>query len=341
MTHKPLIEAVKVKSAKKYDFLPSMELVAPLLRSADLTIGNLETVLAGDQYGISGYPTFNGPQILASDLKKSGFNFLTTCNNHSFDKGSRGLKHTLSILDSQGIAHTGTFSDTAVAERSSLLIIKGCRIGILAFTYGTNGELTRRITPLINLIDSTALLNEINSLKSRNADIIIAVLHFGVEYQMTPTDEQRNIVRYLWDNGVSIVFGHHPHVLQPAFFDTSANRFVIFSLGNFLSNQQGNNRDLGGIADITIEKSSRDSVFRIRSASIHPTGVFLWNHKSHVRYSVVLLDSLKTGSLPPPYPSSWKAKADTLSFINNHLYSLDRKFFYADSTTNASPDSSR
>lgn len=341
MTHSSVINASRVKTVKKYDFLPSFELIAPYLQCGDLTIGNLETVLAGDSFGISGYPTFNAPQVLANDLKESGFDLLTTCNNHSFDKGLKGLKNTLHHIDSLGFLYTGTFADSVPLKRHIMTEIRGCNIGVLAYTYGINGTLTSRVSRYINTIDTIKILNEIDTLKANKADIIIAVMHFGNEYRMYPSEEQKTLVQFLWRNGVQIVIGHHPHVLQPAVFDTANNRFAVFSLGNFYSSQKGNNKDIGGIADITIRKMPGDSLFKITDAHISIFNVVTWTDISKLRYTVLPLDSTVIKSLPSQYPASWYSKMDTLPFFIKHLNSMNGIFFYDTTKTVNPPDSSR
>jgi poly-gamma-glutamate synthesis protein (capsule biosynthesis protein) len=341
MTHMPVINASRVKTPKKYDFLPSFELIAPYLQSGDLTIGNLETVLASDKYGISGYPNFNAPQVLANDLKECGFDLLTTCNNHSFDKGLKGLKNTLYHIDSLGFLYTGTFADSVPVKRHILTEIKGCKIGVLAFAYGINGTLTNRLSRYINTIDTVKILNEIDSLKSNNADIIIAVMHFGIEYQMNPSEEQKSLVHFLWRSGVQIVIGHHPHVLQPAVFDTANNRFAVFSLGNFYSAQKGKNKDFGGIADITLKKMPGDSLFEIEDARVVISGVVTWTDSSKLRYTILPLDSTVIQSLPSHYPGNWLSIVDTLPFFTKHLNSMNGTFFYDTTKTVNPPDSSR
>ena len=341
MTHYPLVLAAKVKNTKRYDFTSSFEMVSPLFKQADIVIGNLETVLAGDQYGISGYPTFNGPQALAKDLKTAGFTVLTTANNHSFDKKVSGLKSTIKLLDSVGISHTGTFTDPKTTNRSLIIPVKGYLIGILSYTYGTNGELSKKAQKYINIIDSGSILKDIDSLQNKKVDIIIASVHFGSEYMMFPSEKQKEIVSFFWNNGVTIVFGHHSHILQPAVLDTTHNCFTVFSLGNFMSNQKGENKEYGGIADITIQKPITDSLFKITSAVVHPTCMFKWSENSRPRYSILLIEELSGNKLPSKYPGRMLKVADTLPFLNSHFNVLDCKFNYVTKQTGRSSDSCR
>ncbi|HEX3020576.1 MAG TPA: CapA family protein, partial [Chitinispirillaceae bacterium] len=270
MTHISLLETIHHPS-KGYDFNDIFKMVRPLISKADLVIANLETVMAGDSLGITGYPEFNSPQILAANLKNAGIDVLTTANNHSFDRGVKGLKNTIKLLDSLGIHHTGTHIDTSVSSRSLVLKVKNLKIGIISYCYGINGDLSARISKHINIIDTLSIQNEISYLEKQNVDLIIASVHFGVENRSQPDKSQISLVRFLQRNGVSIVLGHHPHVLQPYMFDSTANFFVIFSLGNFLSSQKSFNREFGGIADLVIRKTPHDKKACIESARIIPT----------------------------------------------------------------------
>jgi poly-gamma-glutamate capsule biosynthesis protein CapA/YwtB (metallophosphatase superfamily) len=340
MTHLPLVQAAKIKNVKRYDFSSSFEMVSPLLKQADIVIGNLETVLAGDKYKLTGYPSFNGPQVLAFNLKNAGFTVLTTANNHSFDKSIAGVKNTLHFLDSAGLMHTGTYSDTgASVERCLILTVKSCKIGIFSYTYGINGTLSKKSQKFINIIDTVTIAKDLEYIRSKNVSIIIASIHFGIEYTTIPNDSQRQLVNFLWNNGVSIIFGHHSHVLQPMVFDTSNNRFAIFSLGNFMSNQHGNNREFGGIADLILSNDS--SQVKVISAVMHPTCMYQWIDKKRPRYSILLLEDLLAKKSPAGCPEKVYKIADTMPFIVRQFHALDGKFFYAGNDTITASGSSR
>ncbi len=341
MTHFPLVSAARVGKKGEYDFTSQFEMVSPLLKKADLVIGNLETVLAGDHFGFSGYPQFNGPQALAPCLKKSGFTVLTTANNHSFDQNLIGLKNTLHLLDSINLLHTGTFSNNRTSEKSLIATVKGITIGVLSYTYGTNSVLSDRLQKHINIIDSASILKEINFLRKKNVAIIIASIHFGTEYSSQPSDEQKRIVTFLWQNSVAIIFGHHSHVLQPAVFDSLNNRYVIFSLGNFYSNQFGNNREFGGVCDITISNCLNNSVFRIESAIIHPTCVYHWNDTKRTHFNILLLNNIRESKLNSYNPGYMMKLSDTIKYFDRFLHGLDGNFNYEPLQKNSSSDSCR
>jgi poly-gamma-glutamate synthesis protein (capsule biosynthesis protein) len=329
MTHLPLVKAYKINNGKSYDFSQLFENVSPLLKEADIAIGNLETVLAGDSLGITGYPDFNGPQVLAKNLKDAGFTVLTTSNNHSFDRGLRGVRQTIQNLDAVGILHVGTAKDTTDSLRYLIMNKNGIKLGILSYTYGINGELSRKNSRYINTIDTAVMLKHIASVKKCSVDVIIASIHFGIEYQTRPSTEQQYIIHFLWRNGVSIVFGHHTHTLQSAVFDSSGNNFAIFSMGNFISNQKGNGREFGVIVDITIEKTDSLNKIKIYTPRFHPTCVLHRYGNFSQKYKIVLLDSYTKDSTESiKYHLNKKQLADTLPLILQHLQSYNGNFTY-------------
>ncbi|NGQ94218.1 CapA family protein [Brevibacillus sp. SYP-B805] len=258
------IASAKRTGESAYSFDEMFQHVAPYLRSADLTIGNLETTLSGRETRYqrrnprNGYPMFNCPDELAPALKKAGFDVLTTANNHCMDRGASGLKRTLNILDKYGISHTGTFRTASEAQSFLIKEVKGVKVGILAYTYGTNGIPVPSSSPwMVNRIRRKKMLADLQALRGK-ADLVIVALHFGKEFHRYPSDSQRSLVRFLMRNGADVILGAHPHVLQPmAVVRTPAKRkFVIYSLGNFISDRMlGSLRSQSGvILQLTISK---------------------------------------------------------------------------------------
>ena len=199
-----------------YDFNYVFENVKDVMSKDDLTIGNLETTFAGAQVGYSGYPTFNTPDAMGEALKNAGVDVLSTANNHCLDKGFKGLSRTLDVLDQLGIDHAGT--SRTPEEQAKVLIkdVNGIKVAILSFTYGTNG-----INPpsdkgyCVNYIDKNFIKGRIDVAKSEGAEIVIACMHWGIEYQTKQNAEQEKLANLLFTNGVDVILGSHPHVLQP------------------------------------------------------------------------------------------------------------------------------
>ena len=252
-----------------FDYEPVFRYVAPLLRQADLAVGNLElTLSAKGKY--RGYPMFRAPDALAYALKEAGFDVLSTCNNHSNDGYSYGLRHTIEVLDSLGIAHTGTFVDTAAYDSLYPLLVEKevdgtvFRLAFLSYTFSTNGIPTPK-SYVVNDLDADQILLDVAKAKALNPDVIIALMHWGREYKLLPHRKERGLTRLLWEAGVDVVIGGHPHVIQPIEVDTVYNpdstafktRLVTYSLGNFVSNQFRPNTDWGLMFELELVKNNQ------------------------------------------------------------------------------------
>lgn len=241
-----------------YDYDTTYRFIKPYIESADYSIVNLETTLNGPPY--SGYPMFTSPDALARDAKEAGFDFMALANNHCYDRGSKGVARTIHVLDSLKIPHTGSFNDTAEYEKTypPIVDVKGIKIAILNYTYGTNG-LTVYPPNCVNIIDSASILEGINKAKAKKPDMIISVVHWGNEYQTKESEWQTKFAKLMAANGVDLIFGAHPHVVQPiktlpSSKDSSQLVPVFYSCGNFISNQDEINRDGGIFAEVTITK---------------------------------------------------------------------------------------
>lgn len=249
MTHGPQIKAAD-QGRGNYDFTPSFELVRPMIERADLALANLETTFGGTPY--RGYPMFSSPSSLGSALKEAGFDVLTTANNHSCDRGRYGVVNTIDVLDSLGIRTTGSYRTKAErSQRTPLIIdVRGVKIAILAYTYGTNG-LPIPQPALVDTIDLEQISDDLHRADSLGADYKIVQIHWGNEYEKHPNNRQRDLAAVLARQGVGAVIGSHPHVVQDSEWieeeGAKMKSFVIYSLGNFISNQTSPAATRGGM----------------------------------------------------------------------------------------------
>lgn len=277
MMHKPITDYGYDQKTKQYDFGPIFSEVSAIFNEADLVIGNLETPLAGKEEGYSGYPRFNGPKEMASALKNAGFDVLTTANNHALDRGEKGVIQTLNHLDEYGLLHTGTFRNQQEKEKALILNINGMKIGLIAYTYGTNGiPVPKGKDYLVHLLDKDEIKKEIAALKENKVDYILAMIHYGTEYRRQPDEFQVAWTETLLDLGVDFVLGSHPHVVQPIqLFENqnTSDKGVIYSMGNFLSNQNGNWQDYGVILNLVLKKDLEEQKVRLEEISVIPTYV--------------------------------------------------------------------
>jgi poly-gamma-glutamate capsule biosynthesis protein CapA/YwtB (metallophosphatase superfamily) len=286
MVHGAQLRAAWDEGTQSYDFEPVFSQVKDLLSATDLTIGNLETTLPGREELYSGYPQFGAPDALAAAIKKAGVDILNTANNHACDKGERGLVRTIKVLDGYGLLHVGTYKDKTAYETQRILYVERhhIKIAVLSYTYGTNGVAVPAGT-YISFIDQQQMAEDIRLAREQHPDFIICLLHWGTEYERYPSESQKAMIAFLFSEGVDAVLGSHPHVLQPFELQTVTDKYgdrrrrlVIYSLGNFVSNQRDRYRDGGIILNFTLERhNSPDKGKTMNITDVHytPTWVYV------------------------------------------------------------------
>lgn len=289
-------------STGEYDFSYVFEDVSYYIRNSNIAIANLETTFAGEQIGYSNYPRFNTPDALAYDLKELGIDVVSTAGNHSLDYGFNGLSRTIDVLNSADISHLGTYKTAEDQEKILFKYVKGIKIAFINYSYGTNGiPVPEDKDFCINLIDEKSIKEDIEKAKSQNADIIIACMHWGTEYNTSPNDTQKDLADFLFKNGINIILGGHPHVLQnmekrtvTLEDGTTQDGFIVYSLGNFICDQNAKNTRSSIILDLTITKHTDNSV-TIDNIDYIPT--YMYKNNSSSGKKMKLLDINKTISL--------------------------------------------
>ena len=295
MCHNTQYNDAYVSATNSYDFSYVFEDVKQYISSADIAVGNLETTFAGKARGYSSYPTFNTPEELATNLKDFGIDVVSTANNHCMDKRYSGLVNTLKVLDDVGIAHTGTYSSKEAQDTILVKDVNGIKIAFLSFTYGTNGiPIASENSYSVNLIDEDLILEQIKLAKALEPDLICASMHWGVEDVSKQNSTQENLADLLFKNGVDVILGCHPHVLQPmekrtiTLEDgTTKDVFVIFSLGNFMSGQTKANNKNSIILNLSFTKNGETGKTTIDSASYVPIHMYKASTGTVHRYLVM------------------------------------------------------
>lgn len=260
MGHDGQIKSAWDEKSKSYNYDTCFSQIRDMVSSADIAVLNLEVNLAGEPY--KGYPQFSSPDELAEAAKKAGFDIFINANNHALDRGKKGIERTIDVLDNFGIIHTGTFTDVSQREINYPLIIEknNIRLAILNYTYGTNG-LTVSPPNIVNYIDTAGIKEDIAKARLAEPDFIIVTLHWGQEYQRNENQQQRDLAEFLFQNGADAIIGSHPHVIQPIkkYYrnpnDSSDYNLVVYSLGNFISNQGDRYRDGGLMVELQITKA--------------------------------------------------------------------------------------
>lgn len=252
-----------------YDFSQCFTEVRTLIQSADYAVVNLETPVGPGPY--SGYPCFNAPPSYVDALADAGFDFFLTANNHTLDRGPRGLRATIAELDRRNLEHTGTYTSdsTRKCEIPRIVNVNGIKIGFLNYTYGTNG-IEPRDGVVVDYIDRETISADIDSTRAAGAELIAVCMHWGDEYHLLPNVSQKHTADFLEALGVDMIIGGHPHVIQPMEFRPNRyypqkNVFLVYSLGNFISNMKKPDTRGGAVVRVWLQRAS-DGVPRLTDA---------------------------------------------------------------------------
>ncbi|PKG22411.1 CapA family protein [Niallia nealsonii] len=263
-------------SKKTYNFKPMLEKIKPELLKPDILLANQETIVAGTNIGLSGYPAFNSPHEIADALKEAGVDIVTTANNHALDRGPDGQMKSLAYLKKIKMPYVGTFTSAKDQQTIRIMEKNGIKVAFLSYTYGTNGiPIPNKQPYIVNIIDKNNMKKELARAK-KQADIIVMGIHWGNEYERFPNTEQKELAQFLVNEGANIIFGGHPHVLQHMEWLTNKQgkkALVVYSLGNFLSGQDEDYRNIGGLASVTIKKTIKNNQAEIQleNPSFFPT----------------------------------------------------------------------
>jgi poly-gamma-glutamate capsule biosynthesis protein CapA/YwtB (metallophosphatase superfamily) len=302
------------KTGNGYDFTPMFSEVKPYLEAADITIANQETMIGGQEFGLSTYPRFNSPYEVATALKDSGIDIVSIANNHTFDRGEQAILNATNFYNKLDMPYTGAYNSPEDQSIIRTIQKNGITFSFLAYTYGTNGiPVPKDKHYMVNLLDVTKIAQDIKR-ANEESDVVVVSLHFGNEYQRMPSEEQRQIAKEVVNHGADIIIGHHPHVLQPMEWikaDDGRKAFVIYSLGNFLSSQKSIYREIGGILTLTVHKNSNGREMEINIEN--PTFISTYVSRAH-GYKIVPLDHASRFGLSDA--------PGLFNEINIHMYQL-------------------
>ena len=302
------------------------------MSAADYMVANLETTLFGPEKNYSGFPMFNTPDQIVDGARDAGIDMLLTANNHCNDTGADGIVRTLEVVRDKGLATLGTNLVTD-DNKYSIQDIDGVKVGMLCYTYDDSQNASRQAfngNPLYDTEKATVnsfpikqfgkdrepffteLEGQIKELKENGAQAIILYLHWGVEYRLAPTDEQKELAQKFCDMGIDVIIGGHPHVVEPVELLTSTTdpdhkTVCLYSLGNAVSNQRahvmkeripsGHTED-GMLFHVTFEKYS-DGTAYLSSVGVTPTWVNRYsNANQKLEYNIIPLDDEKRDQWP-------------------------------------------
>lgn len=266
-----------------YDFSDVFQYAAPYITSADYAIGVFEGPLAGED---AGYTTsnfddnkelyLNFPDSFAQAVKDAGFDLVTTANNHVLDKGLNSAKRTIDVLDNIGLDHTGSYKSKTDKEKEHIKLVEcqGIRMAVLSYTYGSNytdnselidGDLSY-LTSVISGTEGEVfeklkqrVEDDFKEAKSLSPDLIIVLPHIGTQFSNEPDAEQKVWFNIFKENGADIIFGDHPHVVEPAYIEeyNGKNVFTAYCPGNFANIYRENQGDTSMLIDVYIDRKTK------------------------------------------------------------------------------------
>lgn len=271
LMHTPVEESAKQEDGTySYDAIFANTVSA--IQAADLAIVNQEVIIAGENYGVSGYPAFNAPFELGHDLIEAGFDVICHGTNHALDQGKKGLKSCLSFWEENypDVPVLGIHGSQEDQEEIYVYEQDGVKIAVLNFTYGTNGiPLPSDMPYAVDMLEEEKVVAALAKAEEL-ADFTVVCPHWGNEYELGVVNSQKKWTDIFFENGVDLVIGTHPHVIEPIEMivdeETGQSMLVYYSIGNFVNwtSSSGDgiaNRMVGGMAQVTIRLNEQGEPF--------------------------------------------------------------------------------
>lgn len=313
-----------------YNFDAFFKEVQPIIASADYSSTNFEAPMAGAAAGYAGYPLFNSPDEIALAFKEAGFDMVVTANNHILDRGFQGALRTLQVLEQSGLDTVGVYPNQEASQQFLIKDLKGIRVGYLAYTYGTNGIPVPSDKPyLVNFLERDRILADISALRPQ-VDVLVLVLHWGIEYSPQPTEEQKALAREFCAAGADVILGSHPHVIQTMELIPVEDRncLIIYSMGNFISHQRGLERNSGIILQVEFSKNLSNNQTRLIKADYIPTYSHPYYDKGRQQFRVVPVEETIRRIEQGEEPYLTREDISTLQAVLNHTRSQLGEGYY-------------
>ena len=303
MYHMPQVRAAYNSQTGTYDFTNNFKYLKTYLEDVDISIANYETTAAGKEHGYSGYPAFNSPVETLDSIKDAGFNIVNLSNNHILDKGKTGLLNTVENSKARGLKVIGASNP----EEEKFLIeeIDNIKLGFLSYSYGFNGHeaafTDEELASIVNIIDREKIKADIDKIKDQ-VDFVIVYIHWGEEYMLQVGDSQKALAQDIFEWGGDIILGSHPHVIQGGKFKevNGERKYVIYSMGNFISNQrtetiQKPHTEDGVMVKLDLKKDSHG-----KSSIVDVRYIPTWNYKYRTdrdHYEIIPIEDALEGKI--------------------------------------------
>lgn len=324
------ITQIRQAKATNYDFTDSFAAIKDIVGKSDLSVVNLETTIAKDTSDMSGYPEFATHENVIKALKDTGFDVVSTANNHAYDRRLKGIDRTIEIIEKYGLKRTGTFKEN---ESTNPLIVdvKGIKVGFFSYSQMLNGYeklmLNSGRDTAVNLIDMDKIKKDVDYLKKNHADVIMCYMHWGEEYSDYPNEYQKTTFKKLSDMGVDLVIGSHPHTIQKSevIENNGKKSYCVYSLGNLVSDQRESygqyyGVEIGVYSDIKIEKIGDKTT--VKSFENKPYYVDKYTDSVTTRYVVVPVKQVLNSEINYPRKDKIISK---LNRANQHYEKIFNK----------------
>lgn len=324
------ITQIRQAKATNYDFTDSFAVIKDIVGKSDLSIVNLETTIAQDESDMSGYPEFATHENVIKALKDTGFDVVSTANNHAYDRRLKGIDRTIDTIEKYGLKRTGTFKEN---ESTNPLIVdvKGIKVGFFSYSQMLNGYeklmLNSGRDTAVNLIDMDKIKKDVDYLKKNHADVIMCYMHWGEEYSDYPNEYQKTTFKKLADMGVDLVIGSHPHTIQKSevIENNGKKSYCVYSLGNLVSDQRESygqyyGVEIGVYSDIKIEKIGDKTT--VKSFENKPYYVDKYTDSVTTRYVVVPVKQVLNSEINYPRKDKIISK---LNRANQHYEKIFNK----------------
>lgn len=243
-----------------YSFSKMFTEVSDLIKDHDLAYYNQESNIGGKSLGLSAYPRFNSPEEIGDDMLNLGFNLISLANNHTMDKGEKGVINSVNYWKTkQGVYYTGEALSWEDRESNIKVLEKnGIKYAFFSYTTVTNGLLPPTGKEyLTNIYSKEKAQNDINKVRDK-ADFIIVAMHWGEEYTTNPSSNQKQVASDLSKMGVNLIIGNHAHSLQPV--EMINDTLVFYALGNFIAAQDTVDKQTGAIVSLNVKKDDNGKI---------------------------------------------------------------------------------
>lgn len=320
LLHAPVIRRARANAGGTgYDFDPMFDGVRDVISAADFAICHQETPISADNTDLTprNSISFNAPSEIAGALKNAGFDACDTASNHTWDRGLAGVQQTLDVLDGAGIGHSGSARSQHEADNPPIYDVGGVKLGHLAYSYTiTNDALPDTEAPpeapwlrsmLWPAIGTQGVLDMARRVKSRGAEFVVVSMHWGAEYVHAPTDEQRRLARDLLASpDIDLIIGDHVHVVQPC--EKIGDKYVMYGMGNFLSNQSP-------AQDRSLPRASQDGSLQTYAVDEVAPGRLKVTNMTYTPTWVVIPGNLVVKATPDAHPDSYNRTVANVNLL--------------------------